>query len=257
MELKDYYNHPDNQNPTEISSYGTKIWRNSAGQYHREGDKPAFIGSNGTVVYYKEGMRHRDGDKPAYIGCDGSVFYFKEDKIHREGDNSQSKPAVIYSNGLVEYHENGEHIRDEKITQEEAKAIYDEAVSSIGHESSDEKEIEHPKLEIKPIFERGKSELVLFPDIDKSEDQWKLIETWKMITPDMFSKKEEIKQELLNKIEDHNDLFKPMSLYSRADSQAYLFSRAGVLLKLIKVANRLDALGFHSEADMLDELLSK
>jgi len=129
------YNHPDNQDFTEINSNGIKIWINSAGQYHREGDKPAFIHPDGTVEYWKEGKRHRkgdkpaiiypggtvsywkegkchrDGDKPAYINYNGTIEYYKEGKLHREGDNSQSKPAFIKPNGLVEYWENGKHIR--------------------------------------------------------------------------------------------------------------------------------------------------
>jgi len=105
------YNHPDNQDFTEINSNGIKIWINSAGQYHREGDKPAFIHPDGTVEYWKEGKRHRKGDKPAIIYPGGTVSYWKEGKCHRDGDNSQSKPAFIKPNGLVEYWENGKHIR--------------------------------------------------------------------------------------------------------------------------------------------------
>jgi len=103
------YNHPDNDNPTEINPEGAKIWNNSAGKPHRDGDKPAVIYPGGTVYYYKEGKLHREGDKPAIIYPDGSAFYYKEGKLHREGD----KPAIIGSDGTVEYWENGKLIRSE------------------------------------------------------------------------------------------------------------------------------------------------
>jgi len=102
------YSHPDNQSPTEINSEGTKFWRNSAGQRHREGDKPAVIYPDGSAFYYKEGKIHRDGDKPAVIYPDGSAFYYKEGKIHRDGD----KPAVIYSDGSVFYYKEGKLHRE-------------------------------------------------------------------------------------------------------------------------------------------------
>jgi len=102
------YVHPDNHNPTEITSYGTKIWKNSAGQYHREGDKPAVIYSDGAIEYWKEGKRHRDGDKPAFIYPNGAIEYWKEGNRHRDGD----KPAYIYSDGTVSYWKEGKCHRD-------------------------------------------------------------------------------------------------------------------------------------------------
>jgi len=103
------FDHPDNDNPTEIDSYGNKIWRNSAGQYHREGDKPAVINPNGILVYYKEGKCHREGDKPAVIDfISGSVSYYKEGKYHRDGD----KPAFILANGTMSYWKEGKCHRD-------------------------------------------------------------------------------------------------------------------------------------------------
>jgi len=102
------HNHPNNDNPTEIDSYGNKIWRNSAGQIHREGDKPAVIYSNGTVEYYKEDKLHREGDKPAVIYSNGTAEYYKEGKLYRDGD----KPAVICSNGSVYYYKEGKFHRE-------------------------------------------------------------------------------------------------------------------------------------------------
>ena len=64
--------------------YGSKYWRNSKGQLHREGDKPAYIHRNG----YKE--------------------YRINGKLHRE-----SGPAVITPTGRVEYWLNGEQVTKE------------------------------------------------------------------------------------------------------------------------------------------------
>jgi len=88
------YDYPDNDNPTEINSDGTKFWRNSDGKRHREGDKPAIIYSNGSISYYKEGKCHRDGDKPAVIHSDGTLYYYKNGKFIRKETN----PFIILMN---------------------------------------------------------------------------------------------------------------------------------------------------------------
>ena len=43
---------------------------------HREGDLPAFIGTDGTQRWYKEGKMHRDGNLPAIIMADGTQYWY-------------------------------------------------------------------------------------------------------------------------------------------------------------------------------------
>ena len=61
-----------------------KIWRNEAGQFHRDGDLPAVILSDGSVIYYKDGNIHRDNNLPAIIRPDGTVIYYINGKIRRK-----------------------------------------------------------------------------------------------------------------------------------------------------------------------------
>ena len=53
--------------PTVIWANGTKIWKNSEGQWHRDGDLPAIIGPTGYYAWYQNDKLHRDGDLPAAI----------------------------------------------------------------------------------------------------------------------------------------------------------------------------------------------
>ncbi len=105
--------------------YGGRLWYDSDGKYHRDGDKPAVLAGNIYIWYqhgkitrdpskgpseienldaYKdkseggktlrysdsEGEHHRDGDLPAVISPTRKTW-FKHGKIHRPDD----KPAVV------------------------------------------------------------------------------------------------------------------------------------------------------------------
>jgi hypothetical protein len=87
---------------TEKNSYGTLKWYKKSGFYHRKGDKPAVINTDGTLEWYKNGLLHRDGDKPAVIGSDGLLEWWKNGQWHRDGD----KPAVIGSDGSLVWYKN-------------------------------------------------------------------------------------------------------------------------------------------------------
>ena len=78
----------------KIGPAGDINWYDQKGRRHRDEDKPAFINSDGVMVYHKDGQRHREGDKPAFISRD-VIEYMKHDELHRDDD----KPAVIYKNG--------------------------------------------------------------------------------------------------------------------------------------------------------------
>jgi hypothetical protein len=97
----------DGDKPAIVYPDGTLIWCKN-GLRHRDGDKPAFIGANGTVVWYKNGLRHRDGDKPARIWADGNLHWYKNDVYHRTAG-----PAVIHPDNKKEYWINGVNITEE------------------------------------------------------------------------------------------------------------------------------------------------
>jgi len=61
-----------------IDDYGTKIWCNKKGQWHRL-DGPAIVYKDGEKWWYLHGVRHRD-DGPAIIGEDGEEEWWINDK---------------------------------------------------------------------------------------------------------------------------------------------------------------------------------
>ena len=67
--------------PTEIRSDGTQIWKNNKGQRHCDNDLPAVIWPNGDCVWYQNDKRHRDNDLPAAIWADGRCDWWVDGKL--------------------------------------------------------------------------------------------------------------------------------------------------------------------------------
>jgi hypothetical protein len=83
------------------------------GKLHRDGDKPAVVMGDGTMLWFQNGNRHRSGDKPAEVCSYGSLEWYENDKHHRNGD----EPAEIRltTNGQIlglHWYKNGELSRD-------------------------------------------------------------------------------------------------------------------------------------------------
>jgi len=136
--------------------FGRKVWKNSAGEYHRE-DGPAIECVNGDKEYYINGKHHRtDGpaleyseykdwriegvhhreDGPAVESANGNKFWYLHGKLHR-----LDGPAIEFPNGYKEWWINGErqykdiidnvqvgHQYDKKVTEKEL--IEDDSVIS-------------------------------------------------------------------------------------------------------------------------------
>ena len=64
----------DSDQPTEITGEGDKIWRNAAGELHREGG-PAVELVDGDKEWCRNGRWHRE-DGPAVVCIDGTKFWF-------------------------------------------------------------------------------------------------------------------------------------------------------------------------------------
>ena len=62
--------------PTEITKWGTQIWKNKNGKIHRENDLPAIIHNNGIKIWYLNGVRYRING-PAWTHPYGSEEYWK------------------------------------------------------------------------------------------------------------------------------------------------------------------------------------
>lgn len=93
--------------PTEITSTGTKIWRDAVGLPHRDGGLPAVERVNGEREWYVHGQRHRDGDLPAIELANGHRAWWVNGERHRAG----GEPAVLHWNGSKEWWLRGEFVR--------------------------------------------------------------------------------------------------------------------------------------------------
>ena len=85
--------------PTGIREDGTKFWKNSKDQYHRDNDKPAVIYANGHKKWLVDGKLHRNNDKPAIVWADGSKEWWVDGQLHREND----QPATIWADGTKQW----------------------------------------------------------------------------------------------------------------------------------------------------------
>jgi hypothetical protein len=90
----------------KIHPSGVKQTFNERGVLHSFDDEPAVSYADGHKEWWKEwyndGKRHRDNDKPAIIGYDGSESWYKDGELHRDND----EPAFISSYGTKEYWKN-------------------------------------------------------------------------------------------------------------------------------------------------------
>ena len=59
--------------------YGSKVWRNSQNEYHRD-DGPAAEWFNGDKEWFINGLRHRE-DGPAVECADGNKYWFINGKL--------------------------------------------------------------------------------------------------------------------------------------------------------------------------------
>jgi len=101
--------------PTKINFEGTKFWKNSKGEFHRDNDLPAVIYKNGSKYWYQNGKRHRLNG-PAVIYENGSKYWYQNGKYHRENG-----PAVIYKSGNKYWFVDGSQYSEESWKREIAK----------------------------------------------------------------------------------------------------------------------------------------
>lgn len=97
------YNDP----PTEITQYGTLIWRDDNGEYHRDDDKHAIMCHQGYNTYYNHGKYHRPNNKPAIE----YLYYKPEFKAIRFWDNCISLLRPGYHKYTDEYYYDGNRHR--------------------------------------------------------------------------------------------------------------------------------------------------
>jgi hypothetical protein len=74
----------ENQDPNRPADYidddGTRMWYDTNGKLHRDGDLPADVCRYGSQYWYQHGIRHRETG-PAVIWSDGDVqFWLNNDE---------------------------------------------------------------------------------------------------------------------------------------------------------------------------------
>lgn len=109
--------HRDGGRPALVDHRNNKEMYFVHNELHRE-DGPAIKTPTRELWYYC-GERHRDGDKPAQIiNRYGEIInrYYQNDQLHRH----ENFPAVISSNGGVEYHVHGVHLHSKVWSKEKA-----------------------------------------------------------------------------------------------------------------------------------------
>ena len=96
----------------EVDEHKT-VWMDWNWNKHRDEDEPALIWKDGSVVYYKNGVKHRDG-KPAVIFPDGYEEWWVNGIQHRDDG-----PAITWPNEKRFYIVNGVTIKVEVLENNE------------------------------------------------------------------------------------------------------------------------------------------
>ena len=81
-------------------------FRDAQGRLHRE-DGPALIHANGSVKWYRHGVRHRD-DGPACVYVNGTRKWYRGGKRHRDDG-----PAATYPDGRRIWFDEGVKVHQE------------------------------------------------------------------------------------------------------------------------------------------------
>jgi hypothetical protein len=88
------------------------VWMDWNWNIHKEGDDPAVIWKDGTLVYYKNGVKHREGS-PSVVFLDGHEEWWFQGKLHRIGG-----PSITTSDGRIYFYIFGEEFTEDKYQKE-------------------------------------------------------------------------------------------------------------------------------------------
>ena len=99
-------------------------YRDSQGRLHRT-DGPALIHANGSVKWYRHGVRHRE-DGPACIYVNGTRKWYRDGLRHRDDG-----PASTYPDGRRIWFEDGVRTRFEMVEPGRERSIRDGESSGL------------------------------------------------------------------------------------------------------------------------------
>ena len=86
------------------------IWMDWNWNKHRDGDLPAIVYKDGSLIWFKNGKKHRDNGQPAVIFPDGHKEWWFNGKLHREDG-----PAIITIEGRIFYYKDGIEYDNDRI----------------------------------------------------------------------------------------------------------------------------------------------
>lgn len=112
-----------------------------------DGSYVIIYSDNGIQWFDSDGKYHRDGNMPACINTDGYIEYRKHDKIHRE-----CGPACIWPDGSIEYWLDGKYYTKEEYQAEIAQRnLITDAIDVLRNANLTETEINALNILIKNI----------------------------------------------------------------------------------------------------------
>lgn len=88
------------------------VWMDWNWNKHRDNDLPAIVWKDGTLSWYKRGVKHRDNGQPAVIFPDGHKEWWVNGKLHREDG-----PAIIRAEGHIFYFRDGIEYDNDRFQQ--------------------------------------------------------------------------------------------------------------------------------------------
>ena len=100
----------------EVDEHGNRFYCNNAGKWHRE-NGPAIEWSNGTKVWYQNGLRHRT-DGAAIEWTSGTKEWYQDGQLHRTDG-----PAIEYADGDKWWFINGERLNEAEFNQRVKKCL--------------------------------------------------------------------------------------------------------------------------------------
>ena len=106
--------HRDGDLPAYMDSKGKSKWYKN-GDLHRDGNQPAVTEADGTKKWYINGQYGRTDQGPTVVQPDGTQLWLlqEEDEYQDNIYHNIHGPAVIHSDGSVEYWLGGNRITEE------------------------------------------------------------------------------------------------------------------------------------------------
>lgn len=226
-EVKEIDYSDSDRKPDDVTSKGTKFWRNEKGELHRGDDKPAVMRADGSKFWFKNGMRHRDDDKPAIEYASGVKYWYEngieytpkvkevkefklDEAVYGEGDR-----VVVYKVGKGTIHTVQDNNKYKVALDNGKTEIYDEDLLSHileGEEVKEEKHVTYAGAAKKTLSDKEGEEIKQeLEEVDKArqekEKKEQALADLKARRAKLIQAKEEAKEDEEEKINESDTIF--------------------------------------------------